>query len=95
MTIKIELFYSPICPHCPEAKRALREVLEETDQEFHVDEVNVFSPEGLERAKKYGIISVPAIVIVDRHKIMGVPGKETLLRKIKHEIMSREKEDES
>jgi len=91
MTIKIELFYSPICPHCPEAKRALREVLEETDQEFHVDEVNVFSPEGLERARKYGIISVPAIVIGDGHKIVDVPGKETLLRKIKHEIMGREK----
>ena len=91
MTIKIELFYSPICPHCPEAKRALREVLEETDQEFHVDEVNVFSLEGLERARKHGVISVPIIVIGDGHKIVDVPGKETLLRKIKHEIMGREK----
>ena len=87
MTIKIELFYPPVCPYCPEAKRILLEVLEEIDQEFCMDEVNIFSPEGLERAKKYGIISVPAIVIENKHKIVGIHGKEILLRKIKQEIM--------
>jgi len=68
MPLRIELFYSPACPYCPEAKRILREILERIDQEFHVDEVNVFSPEGLERAKRYGIISVPTIIVVNRHK---------------------------
>ena len=51
MTVRIELFYSPTCPYCPEAKRILREVLESIDREFHVDEVNVFSPEGLKELK--------------------------------------------
>lgn len=95
MVIKVELFYSPICPHCPEAKRILLEVLEEVDQEFHVEEVNVFSPEGLERAKKYEIISVPAIIIENKHKIIGVPRKESLLRKITHEITVSQKEEKS
>ena len=94
MTVKIELFYSPICPHCPEAKRILLEVLDEFDQEFSIDEVNVFSLKELERAKKYDILSVPAIVIENKHKIIGVPRKENLLRKIRQEI-TRQKERES
>jgi len=96
MTVKIELFYSPTCPYCPEAKRILLEALEEEiDQEFHIEEVNVFSSEGLERAKKYDIISVPAIIIGNKHKIIDVPGKENLLRKIKQEIMHSQKEEKS
>jgi len=87
MAVKIELFYSPTCPYCPEAKRVLLEVLEKFDQEFSIDEVNVFSSEGLKRAKRHGIISVPAIVIEDKHKIIGVPDKEALVRKIRQEMM--------
>ena len=95
MAIKVELFYSPICPHCPEAKRILLEVLEGVDQEFSVEEVNVFSPEGLERAKKYDIASVPAMVIENKYKIIGVPQKKSLLRKITQEIMLNQKEERS
>jgi len=85
MTVKIELYYSPICPYRPEAKRVLLEILEETSQEFQVEEINVFSPRGLERAKTYGILSVPTIIINSKHKIVGIPEKEDLLRKIKTE----------
>jgi len=95
MTVRIELFYSPTCPYCPEAKRILREVLESIDREFHVDKVNVFSPEGLERAKKYGILSVPTIIIENKHKLIGVPRKESLLGKIKQEMMRSQKEGKS
>jgi len=87
MAVKIDLFYSPTCPYCPEAKRILLEALEAFDQEFSIDEVNVFSSEGLERAKRYGIASVPAIVIENKHKIIGVPEKEALVRKIRQEMM--------
>jgi len=94
MAIKIELFYSPICPHCPEAKRVLLEVLEKFDQEFSINEVNVFSPEGFEKARRYDLLSVPAIVIENGDKIIGVPRKENLLRKIKREIIrQREREN--
>jgi len=95
MTIRLELFYSPICPFCPEARRILLEVLGEFDQEFRIAEVNVFSSEGLERTKKYDIISVPAIVIENKHKIIGIPEKESLLRRIKQEIMHGKKEEKS
>jgi len=86
VTIKVELFYSPICPRCPEAKRVLLEVLEE---------INVFSPRGLKRAKKYDIAHIPAVVIENKRKIIGVPKKESLLRKIKQEITLSQVEERS
>ena len=92
MTIKVELFHSPVCPYCPEAKGILLEVLEEAGHEFSIEEVNIFSPEGLKRAKKYNIASVPAIIIENKHKIIGVPRKEILLRKIMQEVTFSQKE---
>jgi len=54
--------------------------------EVHLDEINVFSLDGLKRAKKYGIMAVPTIVIGTKDKITGVPKKEDLLRIIEREL---------
>lgn len=86
MTVKMELFYSPICPHCPKAKETLLEVLKKVNHEIRLDEVNVMSSEGLERAKKYNVIAVPTIVVNRRHKIVGTPRKEKLLMLINQEV---------
>ena len=86
MTVRIEIFYSPICPYCSEAKRILLEALEEVKGESLLEEVNVFSTEGLERAKRYGIISVPAIVIENKYKMIDVPRKENILRRIEQNL---------
>ncbi len=83
----IELFYSPACPHCPKAKEILLEVLEKIDQKIHLDEVNILSPEGLKRAEKYGVMAVPTTIINMRHKIVGIPAKDRLLKLINHEVM--------
>jgi len=68
VAIRVELFSSPICPYRPEAIRVLLEALEEADREFHLEEINVFSPEGLERAKRHDILSVPAMIIENNIK---------------------------
>jgi len=68
VAIRVELFYSPICPYCPEAIGILLEALEGADREFHLEEINVFSPEGLERAKRHDILSVPAMIIENNIK---------------------------
>lgn len=86
MTVTIELFYSPICPHCPKAKEVLLEVVEKVDERIRLDEVNVLSKEGLERAKKYGVMAVPAIIVNMKHKMVGVPEKERLLKILNNEI---------
>jgi len=68
VAIRVELFYSPICPYCPEAIRILLEALKEANREFHLEEINVFSPEELERAKGHDILSVPAMIIENNIK---------------------------
>jgi len=83
--VTVELFYSPICPHCPKAKETLMEVLEEVKGEIELQMVNVLSKKGIEKAKEYGIMTVPAIVVNRKHKILGTPIKNVLLR-----VLSRE-----
>jgi len=85
MMVRVELFYSSTCPHCPRAKEILVEVLDGIDAEIRFDEVNVLSPEGIEKAKKHGILAVPAIVINSRHVIVGVPARDRLLKVITRE----------
>jgi len=92
MTVMMELFYSPVCPHCPKAKETLLEVLEKVDQKIHLDEVNVLSLEGLKRAEKYGVMAVPTIIVNMRHKIVGVPRESKLLKLINHEIVKEQME---
>lgn len=85
MRVRIELFYSPICPHCPEAKKVLLEVAEEFGEKIQVKEINVFSPAGLERAEKHGVKRVPTMIVNSEVKVMGVPTREGLRRIIQRE----------
>ncbi|MBU1614063.1 thioredoxin family protein [bacterium] len=79
---KLELFYSPLCPTCPKAKEIAREVVEEEEVEEY-EEINILSPDGGEKAAKYGIKSVPALVVNEGEPIFGIPLKEGLVRLIK------------
>jgi len=88
----IELFFSPICPHCPRAREILLEVLEEVNHKIRLEEVNVFSTEGVEKAEKYGVMAVPTIIVNRKRKIVGVPSKEGLLRVIRQEIVKERTE---
>jgi len=87
MEVLMELLYSPVCPHCPKAREVLLEVLEEIDRKVRLEEVNVLSREGFERVKRYGVKSVPAVIINKRRKIVGVPTKERLLKTFRDEVM--------
>jgi len=85
--IRIEVFYSPTCSLCPKAKEILWEVLEKVNQKVYIDEVNVLSLDGLKKAEQYGVKTVPTMVINMKHKIVGVPSKENLLKIINDEIV--------
>ena len=75
---RIELFYSPLCSLCPQAKEVARAVAEE--QQVRLEEINIFAPEGEARANKYGIKGVPTLVVNGERRITGVPDKEQLIR---------------
>ena len=78
--VKIEIFTSPQCPHCPAAKRVVEEVLAEIKGDFEVEHVNVMDEP--KRAADYGIMAVPTIVIDGEVAFMGAPQKEQLKEKL-------------
>lgn len=80
---RFELFYSPLCPTCPAAKEVVRAVAEEKG--VALEEINIMSPDGENRAKEYGIKGVPYLVIDSKHQISGLPTKEAVLELLRGE----------
>ncbi|MEW6201958.1 MAG: thioredoxin family protein [bacterium] len=78
---KIELFYNPLCNMCPAAKEIARAVAEE--QQVWLEEINVFTQEGGQRAEKYGVRGVPTIIVDGEKRIVGIPDKEQLISMLK------------
>ncbi len=74
--VKIEVFTSPMCPHCPAAKRVVDEVVSEMGGNIEVEHINV--NENPDRAVQYGIMAVPTIVINGNVEFIGAPTKEGL-----------------
>ncbi len=80
--VKVEVFYSPICPHCPGAKKLVAEVAASYDG-VEVEEVNTYTKEGMERGMALGIMAVPAVVIDGEIKHVGFPfGRGELIANI-------------
>jgi len=75
-----------MCPYCPEAKKILWEVAEEFGEKIQVEEINVLSSIGLEKAEEYDVSGVPTIVINGRTKVAGVPTRERLRKIIQQEL---------
>jgi alkyl hydroperoxide reductase subunit AhpF len=62
--LKIELFVSEHCLHCPPAKIALEEAVKHFDSEkIGCEIVETTYPEGRERARNYRITAVPTLVV--------------------------------
>ena len=79
MTI-IKLIASPTCPHCVTAKKVLEEFSEQKD--VQIIELSVTTDEGMKEAIKFGVRSVPAIVVNDERVIVGVPSVKELARAV-------------
>ncbi|WP_456474675.1 thioredoxin family protein [Candidatus Pyrohabitans sp.] len=77
--VLIELFTSPTCPYCPQAKKVAERIVRRIPQVLIIER-DVSRPENAEIAHSYGIQGVPAMVINGRYRITGVPGEEQLLR---------------
>lgn len=69
---KIELFYSPVCPHCPSARKLLEDYKKDTPG-FEYTEVNTFTEEGIERGMSLQVMAVPCVVVDDNIELVGWP----------------------
>ena len=67
-----ELFFSPVCPHCPNA----RELLEQYKADhpgFDYEEVNTYTEYGIDRGMSLKVMSVPCLVVDDKIELVGWP----------------------
>ncbi|VAW63077.1 hypothetical protein MNBD_GAMMA08-418 [hydrothermal vent metagenome] len=84
MSIKVELFSSPYCTKCKQAKKTLRDLVEEIGGEkIQYREVNIV--EELDYAVKLGILCAPSIVINKELVFSTLPN----IKKLRAELMAR------
>ncbi len=87
MKVKVEVFTSPTCPHCPAAVRLAKSVEERIPDVIKVVETSSGTHFGFQRMKKFNIMATPTIIISgpaihDKIGFRGTPSKEKLLKAI-------------
>lgn len=73
MVIKVEVFTSDSCPHCPMAVRVAEEGKKQVDVDVDLEIVNVNTPDNRQRAIDYQIMAVPTIAINGKVEFIGAP----------------------
>ena len=79
MAIKVELFASPGCNRCAQAKRELRRIIEDFgDDRLHWHVVDILDE--IDYAVRLGILSTPAIAIDGQLIFTSLPSAKKLRR---------------
>lgn len=82
MAIKVEVFVSDTCPHCPGAVEVANEAKEVLGDKMDVEILNIGISENRKRAIDYQIMAVPTIAVNNEVEFVGAPSKEQLIEKI-------------
>lgn len=82
MKAKIYMFTSPTCPHCPPARKFMKDFKKERD-DFELFDIVAGTEEAAEKAKEFNVNSVPTFIIQgpgykDNIGIRGTPSKEKM-----------------
>ena len=86
--MKILVFTSSSCPHCPLAERLVKEISPRySDKGLVHEKIRTKTSEGRELAENYNIRGVPTILFVgdsgdELGRIVGVPSEKNLVKKI-------------
>ena len=83
MAIKVEVFSTNSCPHCPSAIEAAEVAKDKLGDAIDVEVVKIDeSNENRERAINYQIMAVPTIVIDGEVAFVGAPPDFELIEKL-------------
>ena len=83
MAIKVEVFSTSTCPHCPAAIDAAQQAKDKLGDAIEVESVKIDdSMENRQRAVDYQIMAVPTIVIDGEVAFVGAPYPEELVEKL-------------
>ena len=85
MAIKVEVFSTSTCPHCPAAIDAAQQAKDKLGDAVDVESVKIDDPahpENRQRAIDYQIMAVPTIVIDGEVTFVGAPMADELIDKL-------------
>ena len=85
MAIKVEVFSTNSCPHCPAAIDAAQKAKDKLGDAIEVESVKIddpANPENRQRAIDYQIMAVPTIVIDGEVSFVGAPSDEELINQL-------------
>ena len=83
MAIKVEVFSTNSCPHCPSAIDAAQVAKDKLGDAIDVEVVKIDeSEENRQRAIDYQIMAVPTIVIDGEVTFVGAPGEDELIDRL-------------
>ena len=78
---KIELFVSPVCPYCPQARKLFQDFARDNPS-FKYTEVDTYTEQGIERGMSLQVMAVPCVVVDDAVTLTGWPFGIEDLKKI-------------
>lgn len=83
MAIKVEVFSTSTCPHCPAAIAAAESAKDKLGDAIDVESIKIDSDaENRQRAMDYQIMAVPTIVIDGDVAFVGAPTEDELIEKL-------------
>ncbi len=85
MAIKVEVFSTSTCPHCPAAIDAAEKAKDKLGDAIDVESVKIDdmnNPENRQRAMDYQIMAVPTVVIDGEVAFVGAPSEDELIGKL-------------
>ena len=82
MAIKVEIFKTDSCPHCPAAVAAAESAKGKLGDKIDVEVVNANDPANIDRAREYQIMAVPTVVIDGNVEFIGAPSDNELISKL-------------
>lgn len=90
--MKILLFVSSRCPHCPRAEAVVKKVAPEYyEQGVRFEKIRIKTGKGKQLSRRFNIRSMPTILIlnddeVEIQRIVGVPTEDNLKNKIEKDL---------
>ena len=85
MTVKVEVFSTSTCPHCPAAIDAAQKAKDKLGDSIEVESIKIDDPENpdnRQRAIDYQIMAVPTVVIDGEVSFVGAPSEGELIEKL-------------